>query len=479
VIPGKTGSDNGGSGAARPDRIASPPRPEGDGMRVAPEPTRTPVAASSELRAAIRRDVPGDAREYARWASRKLAEAVRIIDDTERRQRRAVWDLLCGGQAVAARTMAEAMGAPLPAAARVAVVACGDADPDAIADLLDRGDPPAWVVRSPGDAASLVALLPAAGASVAGIRPGAPSPGGADPALPGVIRELTRRHPRTRIGVSPVVDMTRVAVGYAQARHALSAAGLAPEGYARFCAWLDPELLMARQAAAWADGVLAPLARHEARRRSDPDGADLLDTLDVWLATRRGAGERLGIHRNTLSGRLRLVERLAGRDLARVDDRAELSLALRVHALVRHGASDAFGAADPVGRDRPLGSAAGRNDASRTAVPDDEPHRLPLGLPALQEWAHTGLRPLGGGIGGPDARTLRVWLDHDARLAAAASALSLSVPGARKRLVRIGGVLGLDLLHAANAEADLWLAFRVADRRLSTVLADEENRRAS
>ncbi|MGR6997703.1 hypothetical protein ACU686_05660 [Yinghuangia aomiensis] len=88
--------------------------------------------------------MPGDAQEYARWASRKLAEAVRIIDDTERRQRRAVWDLLCGGQAVAARTMAEAMGAPLPAAARVVVVACGDADPDAIADLLDRGDPPAW-----------------------------------------------------------------------------------------------------------------------------------------------------------------------------------------------------------------------------------------------------------------------------------------------------------------------------------------------
>ncbi|MGR6997705.1 helix-turn-helix domain-containing protein [Yinghuangia aomiensis] len=237
---------------------------------------------------------------------------------------------------------------------------------------------------------------------------------------------------------------------------------------------------MARQAAVWADGVLPPLARHEAPAAQRPGRRrPARHPWTSWLATRRGAGERLGIHRNTLSGRLRLVERLAGRDLARVDDRAELSLALRVRALVRHGASDAFGAVDPGRPDRPLGAPRGTQ------------RRVPHG--GFRATSRTGCRsvcPRTAGVGARRAasargRHRRAGRAHAARLAGPRRAprggcvgLVVERAPARQTLVRIGGVLGLDLLPRRTRRRTCgWRS--VSPTGGSPVLADEENRRAS
>jgi PucR C-terminal helix-turn-helix domain len=58
---------------------------------------------------------------------------------------------------------------------------------------------------------------------------------------------------------------------------------------------------------------------------------------------------------------------------------------------------------------------------------------------------------------------LRVWLGNDARLDATASALGISVPGARKRLTRIEETLGRSLLSGPSARYELWFAVRVRD----------------
>ncbi|HSA50911.1 MAG TPA: helix-turn-helix domain-containing protein, partial [Yinghuangia sp.] len=473
--------------------------------------------------------------DLARWAAYRFAEAVRIVDDAERRQRRAVWGLLCDEQPLAAATMADALGEPLPGVARVLAVDCDADDTDAVASAVRRmAGRGAWIVRDADDETPIVVLLAADGHT--------PDDDGAARRL---ARELTGRHPQCRVGSSPVAEPARYGTAYDQARHALAAARMAVGGYARFHAWLDPELLIARQAEAWARGTLAPLTTHRARRRGDPDAGELVGTLSMWLADRRTAGTRLGIHRNTLSGRLRLIQDVLGRDLRRVDDRAQLSLALRVSAVLELSAdetepgeraelTDLSGLSDfpdPPTSVRDLGAGHAPepergfadNTSSRAGHPADhradtgssglprteaadrfantaftasrftsdraaehgpapetpgadgaggaEPldgtparPRLPLDLPALEGWAYAGLRSLTGGPGGADARTLRVWLAHDARLSATAEALGLTVPGARKRLARIGGVLGLDLLHGPTAEADLWLALQVVDR---------------
>lgn len=391
--------------------------------------------------------------DLARWAAHRFAQAVRLVDDAEQRQRRAVWGLLCGEQPVAAVSMAEAIGTPLAPVVRVLSVVAGGHPVDGIVTLVRRtAGSAAWIVRAGSDEDPVVVLLTADG------------PDTDDSAARHIAATLRRVFPRCRVGASPIVDLARAGGAYAQAQHALNAAHVAADGYARFHAWLSPELLMTHHAGPWARESLAPLAAHRPRRHGDPTAAELVHTLERWLADRRGAGESLGIHRNTLSGRLRLVERLLGRDLRSLPDRAELSLALRVTALLPDDAAETTeqDVTGPVGPAGPTGK-----------VP-----RLPLNLPALEGWAHAGLRPLSGGLHGADARTLRVWLAHDGRLAPTAQALSLTVPGARKRLTRIGRVLGLDLLHGPTAQADLWLALRVVDR-LRSPTALTERRRAS
>lgn len=89
----------------------------------------------------------------------------------------------------------------------------------------------------------------------------------------------------------------------------------------------SPEL-----AEALAERVLGPL------RSLDPADRDLLiDTLVVWMETdgsAQRAGARLYCHRNTVLNRLRRVEQLTGRNLTRVGDLVEISLALGARRLL-------------------------------------------------------------------------------------------------------------------------------------------------
>jgi purine catabolism regulator len=79
-------------------------------------------------------------------------------------------------------------------------------------------------------------------------------------------------------------------------------------------------------AAAFGATVLAPLREHDGRA-----GTGLVDSLRTYLdggANLEAAASALGIHRNTLRGRLRTAQRLTRRSLDRPADRLELWLAL-------------------------------------------------------------------------------------------------------------------------------------------------------
>ncbi|WP_210584850.1 CdaR family transcriptional regulator [Streptomyces sp. GESEQ-35] len=74
-----------------------------------------------------------------------------------------------------------------------------------------------------------------------------------------------------------------------------------------------------------------------------PDRAVLLETLDVWLACEGSAGRaagRLYCHRNTVFNRLRRLEQLTSRSLARPRDLIELTLALDAYRLSATPAAD-------------------------------------------------------------------------------------------------------------------------------------------
>ncbi|WP_174556418.1 helix-turn-helix domain-containing protein, partial [Streptomyces hygroscopicus] len=83
-----------------------------------------------------------------------------------------------------------------------------------------------------------------------------------------------------------------------------------------------------------------------------------------------------------------------------------------------------------------------------------------LGTPAAGTWARAQLRPLEQAGPATGLETVRTWLRADARLPAAAAALGISLPGARKRLTRAEDALGRSLLTAPSAKYELWLAMR-------------------
>ncbi|WP_143676165.1 helix-turn-helix domain-containing protein, partial [Streptomyces milbemycinicus] len=85
-----------------------------------------------------------------------------------------------------------------------------------------------------------------------------------------------------------------------------------------------------------------------------------------------------------------------------------------------------------------------------------------LSSPAAELWARAQFGPLDEA--GPAAvpETVRAWLRADARLPAAATALGISLPGARKRLARAEEALGRSLLRAPSAKYELWLALRAS-----------------
>ena len=228
------------------------------------------------------------------------------------------------------------------------------------------------------------------------------------------------------------VTLRHTLLGYEQAFHALAAAGTSPARFAVFPAHSELVTLIGAEGRGWAGHVLSPLVEFVPTRGQDPDADALISTLRSWLNLHGRAAGQLRIHRNTLTARMQRIERTLDRDLSDVTTQAKLHLALR---LIDH-----------------TGGSPGREYKTLDAV---------LGTPRVLRWAQTLLAPLT-----PNESllaTLRAWMDNNTRLEATAAALGVSAPGARKRLARIGRMLGRSLLDGPSARYDLLIALRLCD----------------
>ncbi|MFD7094660.1 helix-turn-helix domain-containing protein [Streptomyces xanthophaeus] len=365
----------------------------------------------------------------------------------EARAREAVLHLLMNGRLSTAHQIAEALGPSLPEPMRMYVVECrtgSRAEVTRLCEELTGGQ--AWIVRCPVYVRHLIVFVPAGLAAAAADH---------DPlatALVGAAGDCA-------VGVSGELFLREAPAAYGQAFHALAVARGREERHARFGP--GPELALAAHGAGagWAEALLAPLHAYEPRRPQDPGAQELRATAHAWLNFTSHATRLLKIHRNTLAGRLRLIEAVLGLELTRLADQAALSLALRLTpGGVRRG-----GGADP-GR----GPAAVPQRSEAADPPKAPEPRAALDEvlrdPRLTAWARAHLGPLAGAGAPPGARaTVRTWLDHDGQLVPTAAALGISVPGARKRLTRIEAVLERSLLQCPSTRHDLWLAHRAEE----------------
>jgi DNA-binding PucR family transcriptional regulator len=153
------------------------------------------------------------------------------------------------------------------------------------------------------------------------------------------------------------------------------------------------------------------------------------------LSFSNGAAKQLKIHRNTLSARLHRIERLLDCDLDDLETQTELHLALRILDLRGIDASDDAATLDEL--------------ITTDPVPD---------------WAAAQLHPLLHQDSPLLLETLRCWLENNASLGPTSVALGISVPGVRKRLVRVEEIIERSLLAAPSARYDLTLALRAHPR---------------
>ncbi|MBB5157121.1 sugar diacid utilization regulator [Saccharopolyspora phatthalungensis] len=236
------------------------------------------------------------------------------------------------------------------------------------------------------------------------------------------------------VGASQVVSLRETAAGYEQAFHALAAAKSGAEHYARFRPQEELAALLGQTGRDWAGKLLAPLIEYIPDRCHDPDAKELARTLQFWLMAYNVSAKALKIHRNTLSARLSHIERLLGCDLHQIRTQATLDLALRILHYPR--------------------SSSGDHQDSINAL---------LNTAAVRLWAQRQLTPLLTDDAQQSLTTLRAWLASDARLDMTAAALEISVPGTRKRLLRVERLLQRSLLIGPSARYDLWLALRIHD----------------
>ncbi|MEV0404835.1 helix-turn-helix domain-containing protein [Actinoallomurus sp. NPDC050550] len=342
----------------------------------------------------------------------------RRLNQAEAHTREAVLHLLMVGQVEAARRVSGALGPPLADSVRVYIVECPPGVQGRVGAYFNRvSGGRAWIVRCPVYTGHVIVIGPAADevteAEEEALRTFAACSGG------------------IHIGCSGIVALREIASGYSQAFHALAVARGSAGRYSRFSPRGDLAALLRPRAQAWAREALGPLSQYRPDRAQDPDGPELTATLRSWLDFYGGAARQMKIHRNTLAARLRHIERLLGSPLHDLPTQARLHLALRV--------LDGAGGGDPVPVDVLL----------------DDPH--------VRHWSRLQVSPLLEGGRGPLLQTLRVWLDHDGRLEATASALGISVPGTRKRLGRVEEILERSLLRGPSARYDMWFALRAYD----------------
>ncbi|MFB0627520.1 helix-turn-helix domain-containing protein [Streptomyces sp. AB3(2024)] len=235
------------------------------------------------------------------------------------------------------------------------------------------------------------------------------------------------RSRRLSLGISPTLPVEDIATGFGLAYDAIAAARISPTRAA--VASLTPGLLDVLDPATaqqWATALLQPVL--------DQRGADQqLSTVALGLEFEVSAASRiLGIHRNTLSRRIRTMLQATGLTCDRTADRITLSLALQIHAL--HGT-----ASDPA------------------------PHHTPtlahlLAQSPVTEWATAALSPLGQECtdrrttsGDALAQTLRSWADEDFRVDAAAQRLGLYPATVRGHIRTAETLLGWVLLSTLPA----------------------------
>ncbi|WP_402465524.1 PucR family transcriptional regulator [Isoptericola aurantiacus] len=139
--------------------------------------------------------------------------------------------------------------------------------------------------------------------------------------------------PGVRLGAGlPVQGLAGLADGRRQAHTALALCA-ADGGRTDLADHLPTALLTADPELALQLGtqVLGPLATTDPAEREV-----LLDTFTAWLAadgSTRTAAADLGCHRNTVTNRLRRLERLTGRRVDSPRDLVDLTLAVRAHRL--------------------------------------------------------------------------------------------------------------------------------------------------
>lgn len=216
------------------------------------------------------------------------------------------------------------------------------------------------------------------------------------------------------MGVSTPYPLDAAGAGYAEAAHAVLVAAHSPE---RVAVGADPKiapLLPRNKASAWAQALLAPLLK--------PEHTLLLQTLPTGLSYKPvEASKALGIHRNTLRGRLSRAGHLLGLDLNSVNNRVLLLLAFNLLALP---ASDDF-------TPEPAPDFAGLIAAAGDTV---------------QEWAEQRLSKLRSDPQNRDLlTTVSAWLENDLSIPATAQALNLSDPTVRSHIKAASKRLGMDL----------------------------------
>ncbi|WP_086003934.1 helix-turn-helix domain-containing protein [Nocardiopsis potens] len=375
-----------------------------------------------------------------RWRAEEAERRYRTVAAADARVREAVLHLLMAGALDSAGRVAAALTPRLPDQMRVLVVECPPDHRDAVARrCTDVSRGAAWVVRCPVYERHLIILAPTTEDDE--VRPGPSAVGRA-------LRELAAESGEIRVGEGLGVPLHDTPAGYEQAFHALAKAGADAGGHAVFDPLEELSLVLGARAHPWARAQLGPLLDYLPERRQDPGGRELIATLRSWLDFRGGTARQLKLHRNTVSGRLRRIEELLGLQLSGLDVLARLHLALRI--LADHRCT-------PVG-----GTGGDTGSAPAPAVLDlDEL----LSDERVGHWADTLLRPLT--TEGPDFSepTLRAWLERDAVLEDTATALGVSVSGARKRLLKLERVLGRSLLNGPSARYDLAIAVRATDLR--------------
>ncbi|MEU7166871.1 helix-turn-helix domain-containing protein [Streptomyces morookaense] len=373
------------------------------------------------------------------WKADEAERERRRVGLADARAREAVLHLLTTGQVPAAHQIASVLRPSLPDPLHVCVIEYraglrADEAARLCTGTLGRR---AWVVPCPVYSRHLIVLTPPVAAST-GEHTG-PLPLAVMPPADGCF-----------VGVSEEMPLRETAAGYAQAFHALAVARQRTDRYARFGAGSELALVARADGVVWAETLLAPLRAYTPSRPQDPDSRELAVTAQSWLDFGTRAARYLKVHRNTVAMRLRRIEELLDLDLGALPDQAALSLALRLTSAHQgHWPG-------------PVPEAARYAPRTLDGV---------LAQPSVRQWAGHFLRPVTSAAAPAGAsETLRVWLGHDGQLKATAAALGISVPGVRKRLVRLEAAFERSLLQAPSAQRDLWLARRsmeLASRKAS------------